>query len=72
MSHRQAQGTGDRGKEQDVTADRRYLTPAAFRSAADAKIRATARQVGRLFGELRREFLYQRFLAGVFARDPGL
>jgi nucleotidyltransferase AbiEii toxin of type IV toxin-antitoxin system len=55
-----------------VTADRRYLTPAAFRSAADAKIRATARQVGRPFGELRREFLYQRFLARVFARDPGL
>ena len=46
-----------------MTADRRYLTPAAFRSAADAKIRATARQVGRPFGELRREFLYQRFLS---------
>jgi hypothetical protein len=54
-----------------VTPGRRYLTPAAFRSAVDAKIRATARQVGRPFGELRREFLYQRFLARVFAWEPG-
>jgi hypothetical protein len=46
-----------------VTADHRYLTPAAFRSAADAKIRATARHVGEPFGELRREFFYQWFLS---------
>jgi hypothetical protein len=63
MSHRQPRGTGDRGQEQDVTADRRCLTPAAFRSAADARIGATARRPGRPLGELRREFLYQRFLS---------
>lgn len=43
-----------------------YRTPAAFRSAVDAKLRAHARRIDRPFVELRREFLYQRFLARVF------
>lgn len=46
---------------------RRYRSPTAFRQAADAKLRAVATSSGRTLAELRREFLYQRFLARVFA-----
>ncbi|OLB76439.1 MAG: hypothetical protein AUI14_18875 [Actinobacteria bacterium 13_2_20CM_2_71_6] len=47
-----------------------YRTAAAFRTAVDTKLRALSRQDGRRpFNELRREFLYQRFLARVFARQ---
>jgi hypothetical protein len=52
-----------------VAHDSRYKTPAAFRSAVDTKLRTSARQTRRPFSELRREFLYQRFLARVFAQD---
>jgi len=52
-----------------MTADSEYRTPAAFRSAVDAKLKAQARRDGRPFAELRREFLYQRFLARVFHEE---
>lgn len=48
----------------------RYATPAAFRSAVESRLRARSRQRGsRPFPELRREFIYQRFLARVFGDD---
>jgi len=50
--------------------DSPYRTPGAFRAAADAKLKALARETGRPFVELRREFLYQRFLARVFDGVP--
>ncbi|MGC9670629.1 nucleotidyl transferase AbiEii/AbiGii toxin family protein [Planosporangium sp. 12N6] len=49
-----------------MSGDKSYQTAAAFRSAVDAKLRALARETHRPFTELRREFLYQRFLARVF------
>jgi hypothetical protein len=49
-----------------MTAESPYRTPAAFRSAVDAKLKVQARRDGRPFAEVRREFLYQRFLARVF------
>ena len=52
-----------------MPADSPYRTPAAFRSAVDTKLKAQARRDGRLFAELRREFLYQRFLARVFHEE---
>lgn len=52
-----------------MTDDNRYRTPAAFRAAADAKLKAQAKRDGRTFPELRREFLYQRFLARIFRAD---
>ena len=44
---------------------RRYSTPAAFRQALHAR----ARLSDRLFNELEREFLLQRFVARVFHQD---
>lgn len=49
--------------------DQRYQTPAAFRTAIDARLKTKAKRDGRPFPELRREFLYQRFLARVFHDD---
>ena len=49
-----------------MNTDNPYRSPAAFRSAIDTKLKAVARDENRLFVELRREFLYQRFLARVF------
>ena len=46
-----------------TTADSPYRTPAAFRVAVDTRLRAQARRDRRPFVEMRREFLYQRFLA---------
>jgi hypothetical protein len=48
--------------------ERRYKTP-AFRSAVDSKLRSLAKEGNRSVSELRREFLYQRFLARVFTED---
>lgn len=50
----------------------RYTTPAAFRHAAEARLRSESRRIDhRSFAELRREFIYQRFLARVFQpREP--
>jgi hypothetical protein len=50
-------------------ADSPYRTPAAFRSAVDARLKSQARRESRTFAELRREFLYQRFLARVFHEE---
>lgn len=47
-----------------------YRTPAAFRTAVDARLRRVAAGQGRPFAEIRREFLYQRFLARVFTASP--
>ncbi len=52
-----------------MNGDNPYRTPAAFRAAVDAKLKARAKAERRLFAELRREFLYQRFLARVFQQD---
>ncbi|WJK33364.1 nucleotidyl transferase AbiEii/AbiGii toxin family protein [Solwaraspora sp. WMMA2065] len=49
-----------------MNTDNPYRSPAAFRSAIDTKLKAVARDSDRPFVELRREFLYQRFLARVF------
>jgi hypothetical protein len=49
-----------------MTAGTPYRTPADFRRAVDAKLKSLAGATGRPFAELRREFLYQRFLARVF------
>jgi Nucleotidyl transferase AbiEii toxin, Type IV TA system len=43
-----------------------YKTPEAFRRAAAARLRAEAKLRQRPLQELRREFLFQRFLARVF------
>jgi hypothetical protein len=48
---------------------RRYASPAAFRAALKQALQAQARLFGRLFDELNREFLLQRFLARVFHQD---
>lgn len=52
-----------------MTADSPYRTPNAFWSAVDAKLKAQARRDGCPFAELRREFLYQRFLARIFHQE---
>jgi Nucleotidyl transferase AbiEii toxin, Type IV TA system len=52
-----------------VSSEIPYRTPGAFRAAVDSKLKATAQQTARNFAELRREFLYQRFLARVFEKD---
>lgn len=49
--------------------NRPYRTPADFRRAVDAKLRVRAVETGRPLTELRREFLYQRFLARVFTAE---
>lgn len=44
-----------------------YATPGAFRGAVESRLKVQAGQAGsRPFVELRREFIYQRFLARVF------
>ena len=48
---------------------RRYSSPAAFRQALTQALHAQARLSDRLFNELEREFLLQRFLARVFHQD---
>ena len=48
---------------------RRYSTPAAFRHALTQALHAQARPSDRLFNELEREFLLQRFVARVFHQD---
>lgn len=48
---------------------RRYASPAAFRPALKQALQDQARLSGRLFNELQREFLLQRFLARVFHQD---
>lgn len=47
----------------------RYSSPAAFRPALKQALQDHARSSGRLFEELQREFLLQRFLARVFHQD---
>lgn len=44
-----------------------YPTAAAFRRGLDDRLKTTSKGRGRPFNELRREFLFQRFLAMVFA-----
>lgn len=53
-----------------MNGDSPYRTAAAFRSAVDTRLKSLARETGRPFVELRREFLYQRFLARVFEQEP--
>lgn len=49
-----------------------YRTPAAFRTAVEARLRAAAKNTGRPINELRRQYLTQRFLARVYAQpNPG-
>lgn len=44
----------------------RYGSPSAFRAAFDQKVKSVAKQTGRLPGNVRREYLVQRFLARVY------
>lgn len=48
---------------------RPYATAAAFRRALDDRLKAKAKERARPFNELRREFLFQRFLGMVFAES---
>ena len=48
-----------------------YATAAAFRHALDHRLKAEARTRGRPLVELRREFLFQRFLAMLFSAPDG-
>ncbi len=48
-----------------------YVTANAFRRALDDRLKAEAKTRGRSLEELRREFLFQRFLALVFAAPDG-
>jgi hypothetical protein len=47
-----------------------YRTPLAFRTSANQRIKAVAKQAGRLPGEVQREFIIQRFLTVLFS-EPG-
>lgn len=49
----------------------RYGSVAAFRPALKQALHDQARRSGRMFEQLNREFLLQRFLARVFHRDAG-
>lgn len=53
-----------------VNGSSEYATAAAFRRALEDRLKARAKETGRPLEELRREFLFQRFLALVF-RHPG-
>lgn len=44
-----------------------YSSPLAFRTAVADRLKTAARRQGRRPAELRREFLFQRFLARLFA-----
>ena len=48
-----------------------YATAAAFRRALEDRLKAEARTRGRSLEELRREFLFQRFLAMLFSAPDG-
>lgn len=48
-----------------------YTLPASFRRALDARLKAAAKTTGRGMQELQREFLFQRFLALIFAEPDG-
>lgn len=48
-----------------------YTLPASFRRALDARLKTAAKTTGRGMQELQREFLFQRFLALVFAEPDG-
>lgn len=52
-----------------MTIPPRYATPAAFRRAADQRLKAHAKAAGRPFREVKREFVYQRFLARLWASE---
>jgi hypothetical protein len=54
-----------------VTDDRTYRTPVAFRAAIEARLRTIAAGQERPYAEVRREFVYQRFLARVFDHKSG-
>lgn len=54
-----------------VNGSAEYATTAAFRRAVDDRLKAHARVTGRNLQELRREFLFQRFLALLFSAPLG-
>ncbi|GAB3421213.1 hypothetical protein [Flindersiella endophytica] len=54
-----------------VNGSPQYATPNAFRRALDDRLKSEARSRGRALEELRREFLFQRFLALIFSVPDG-
>ena len=55
-----------------VNGSQQYATAAAFRRALEDRLRAEATRRGRSMNELRREFVFQRFLSLVFRGRDGL
>lgn len=54
-----------------INGSSQYATAAAFRRALEDRLKAEAKARGRSLEELRREFLFQRFLAMVFSAPGG-
>jgi len=54
-----------------VNGSAQYATAAAFRRAVEDRLKAHAKVTGRNLQELRREFLFQRFLALLFSEPAG-
>ncbi len=49
-----------------VNGSTHYASANAFRRALEDRLKAEAKARGQVLGELRREFLFQRFLALIF------
>lgn len=54
-----------------INGSAQYATATAFRRALEDRLKAKARSRGRSLEELRREFLFQRFLAMIFSAPDG-